>query len=112
MDGLTNNTAVVYRFTKAETYPYDKVWAVAATLPAYVSSRTKDMIQSDGTMVYVQITRVRTAPYTWVKGDRVYLDSHIYETLSYENFDGLDMEAVTICKILDDSFKTAMGDVF
>lgn len=111
MAGLTNNTAYLYRFTKGSTYPFTKTWTVAETIPCYVSDATLKKVLSDGSLIDVKIRRVRTAPYTYVVGDRVYIDSKIYETLSYENFDGLSMEAVTVCKILDDTFITDMGIV-
>lgn len=105
MTGLTNNTMTTYRYTKGVTYPYLETGTWAATVvdePCYVSDATLKRITDDGTAYYVQVRRVRTSPYAWAKGDRVYLDGKIYETLSYENFDGLGLEAVTICEILDD----------
>lgn len=107
--GLLNESMVLYRKTASATYPYTPTWALNSTIPCYVSHKTLTTVSDDGRMFYFQETRFRSEPYSWTKGDRIYWNSHIYETMSYENFDELGMEAVTICRIMDDSVIADMG---
>lgn len=107
--GLLNKTFTLYRKTTGITYPPVDTWASQGSIPCYVSQKTVDTILDDQSHVYIIETRFRTEPYTWAKGDRIYYNSHMYETLSYENFDELGMEAVTIGKLLDESVIADMG---
>lgn len=111
--GLLNKTFTLYRFTKGASYPYTKTWASAGTVPCYVSDSKITTVLSDGLHHQTKVKRFRTEPYTLQDGDRIYYNSHIYETtgegLGYENFDELDMEAVTIGKLMDDSVIAEMG---
>jgi hypothetical protein len=113
--GLLNKSFVLYRKTPAVTYPPTDTWASAGTIACYVSDKKITTVLSDGTHVQVRVKRFRTEPYTLVDGDRIYYNSHVYETtgdgLGYENFDELDMEAVTIGQIMDDSVIADMGIV-
>ena len=111
--GLLTKTFALYRKTPSGTYPYTPTWASVATVPCYVSARTITIVNSDGNHVNVKVKRFRTEPYTFQEGDRIYYNSHVYDTigdgLGYENFDELDMEAVTIATLMNDTVISDMG---
>ena len=98
-----NNTFSTYRQGASATYPYSEngAWSrVINELGCYISDATLRKVSDDGKAFYVKVRRVRTLTYSWLPGDRVYIDSLVYETLTYEDFDGLGKEAVTVCKYL------------
>ena len=115
LDGLLNKTFTLYRKTSGTTYPFTKTWASQGDIPVYVSNSKTTIVNSDGAHIQIKVTRFRTNPYTFVYGDRLYYNGHMYtadgDGLGYENFDELDMEAVTIAQIMNDSVIADMGIV-
>jgi hypothetical protein len=113
LEGLFTGTFGLYRKTTGEDFPPTDTWALQATIPCYVSYTTITVVNSDGTHIPIKVVRFRTEPYSYVTGDRIYYDSHIYGTdgkgLGYEDFDGLGSEAVTIGQLMDDSVISQMG---
>ena len=113
LDGLLTKTFVLYRWTKSTTYPHTEfTWASAGTIPCYVSIAKKSTLNDSGALVRFTEARFRTNPYSYTKGDRIYYNSHVYDTSGgYEDIDELGREAVTIGVQMDDSVKTDMGIV-
>jgi len=111
---LLNNTFSTYHYNKGATFPFDQTgtWAqVIANQPCYVSVKSKDTINNDGSLVQVNTLRIRTEPYTNVPEDIIYLDGKMYDVLSYEDIDGLGLEAVTVVKERDHMTAVEIADI-
>lgn len=100
LEHLLNKYYTTYRESAAATYPYDNVWAVNVTGRCYLSSNKMQRVSDAGALIKVTEYRIRMVPADVVKGDRIVVDSEVYEVMEYEDIDKLGREAVAFTKLL------------